>query len=86
MRNIIAAAVLSLILLAGCQQRPAPSQAEKNQATVVSLLPPNHTDLKDLGNQWYSFNLEVAGSKRSFMVRYWTGSHCEIGITVTELK
>jgi len=56
---------------------------EKEQ--MVKLLPQSHTNLKRLGNQWFSYDLEADGKSRAFLARYWVGYSGEVGITVIEL-
>lgn len=83
--TIIAALAMTLAL-AGCNSNRPQDVAAKESAEVIKLLPPEHTNLKRLGNQWFEYELQVGGQNRKFMARYWTGSHGEVGLTVTELK
>jgi predicted small lipoprotein YifL len=88
MRKIIVALILALVLacLIGCGPQPPAAHAEPVQeANITKMLPHGYTNLKKLGNQWFSYDLEVGGKKRQFMVRYSTGSHGEYSLAVTEL-
>jgi hypothetical protein len=78
-------AVLCVLFLTGCGCSVTSTPAKELEA-VARLLPPGYTNLKPLGNKWFSYDLEVGGKQRIFMVRSWSGSHGEVGITVTELK
>ncbi len=86
MRNFILA--LLLVGAAGCGPGTTPqAQADKNKAQIVKLLPPNHTDLTDLGNEWYTFRLDVGGKKRLFLTRWWASNNGGwTGQTITELQ
>lgn len=89
MRRLLIALIIALTVacLIGCGNSPPPAQAHKSQEeNIVKMLPPGHTNLKSLGNQWFSYDLEVGGKKRQFMARYSTGSHGEYSLAVTELQ
>ena len=87
--SLLAAVILALsilLVMPGCNSNRPQDVAAKETAEIVKLLPPEHKNLKSLGNQWFEYELQVGGQSRKFMVRYWTGSHGEVGLTVTELK
>lgn len=69
------------VLLTGCGGKPSPQPQ-----TATKLLPPGATNVKELGNEWYTFELEVNGQKRNFLYHWWNGSHGEQGTCLTELK
>jgi len=72
---------LSLCLV-GCRKPP-----EEFKFDVQSFhLPANASNVKSLGNYWYSFELEINGKRRQFLYRaYRMDTNCATE-TITELR
>ena len=61
-----------LLLLAclclGCSDSRTP--AEKANYARDNYLPPNATSVESLGNNWYTFKLEINGQEREFLFHH----------------
>lgn len=83
---ILVFVVLALSLCSCMRSAPQQTQTQTDNIQAVKLMPPGYTNATDLGNRWYTFDLEVAGQKRTFLLHWWYGSHGEVGTCITEMK
>lgn len=88
MRYLLVLALLSLsFLVCGCKVNPE-TEAQRQQrlsSYSSSNFPNGATNVRDLGNDWYYFELQIEGKQRKFMYRR-TGCGNTTTDCVTELS
>lgn len=79
--------ILALFIFCGCEQVPESyNQKEiRLQQYVLSHLPNGAKNINDIGNDWYTFELEINGKNQSFLFRR-TGSGNSITECITKVS
>lgn len=84
MKTLMLGFILTTILVVGCSSRTA--KVEVKTLEPAAELPTNATDVKDLGNGWFTFRLVESKIERKFLAVKVMTSHGFPTISVTELK
>lgn len=77
--------VIGCVLFVGCGSIEAGKHRQTEQNFSL-LAPADASNVKQLGNSWCVFDLELDGKIHKFLYRQWLGSHGEVGHAVTEIR
>ena len=75
----VAFAFSTMLLMSGCDEN-----TKNYNPTLYYKLPAGATNFIDLGNDWHTFDVQIAGVKRTFMHKY-TGTGNAENEVITEL-
>jgi hypothetical protein len=78
-KRMVALSFAIMLLFAGCNE-----DTKNYNPTLYYKLPAGATNFIDLGNDWHTFDVQIAGSKRTFMHKY-TGTGNAENEVITEL-
>ncbi len=66
----IATPLLLAALAAGCHSPSGKPASSESAAVIAKYLPTDAKNIKDVGNNWYTFEAPIEGWTRTFMIHW----------------